>query len=99
MVQAMEAWFIADPDALSKFYGQGFQTNSIPRTSNIERIAKDNLEPSLKAATRRTTKGEYQKIQHSSELLQKIDVEKVRLASKHCDRLFTTIEEILNDSS
>ncbi|MDF0552275.1 DUF4276 family protein [Kamptonema sp. UHCC 0994] len=63
MVQAMEAWFIADVEALKKFYGQGFKENSIPKNLNVETIDKDSLEPSLKAATRDTkSKGEYHKI-------------------------------------
>lgn len=98
MVQAMEAWFIADIDALSQFYGQGFQVNSIPRTSNIENIPKDSLEPSLNAATRNTTKGEYQKIEHGWKLLGLINVQRVRTASVHCDRLFQTITEMIDDN-
>lgn len=57
MVQAMEAWFIADVETLKKFYGNGFKENSLPKTSNVEIITKDSLEPSLKNATRNTTKG------------------------------------------
>jgi hypothetical protein len=95
MVQAMESWFMADIETLSRFYGQGFQANSLPRNSNIEDIPKDRLEPSLKAATRPTQKGEYQKIKHGCELLKQIDVLTVRGASEHCDRLFQKIEEIL----
>jgi hypothetical protein len=83
MVQAMEAWFIADIDTLKKFYGQGFRETSIPRNLNVEKIDKDSLEPSLKEATRNTVKGEYQKIQHASELLELLNVTK-------CERLLTT---------
>lgn len=96
MVQAMEAWFIADIEALKKFYGQGFKENSIPKNPNVETIDKDSLEPSLKAATRDTkSKGEYHKIQHSSKLLEMLNVERVRTASYHCDLLFTTLTEII----
>ncbi|MBG1245556.1 DUF4276 family protein [Nostoc sp. NZL] len=91
MVQAMEAWFISDIATLKKFYGQGFKENAIPKNANVEIIDKDSLEPSLKAATRSTKKGEYQKIKHVSKLLELLDVDKVRKASPHCDRLFTTL--------
>jgi hypothetical protein len=91
MTQAMEAWFIADVEALSNFYGAGFHRNSLPRNPNVEQIAKTQLEPSLKAATRATQKGEYHKIRHASKLLEVISVEVVRGASRHCDRLFTTL--------
>ncbi|MBD2628869.1 DUF4276 family protein [Trichormus variabilis] len=91
MVQTMEAWFIADIETLKKFYGQGFKENAIPKNANVETIAKDNLEPTLKTATANTTKGEYHKIQHAYKLLELLDVDKVRQASPYCDRLFTTI--------
>ena len=92
MVQTMEAWFIADCATLKKFYGQGFKENAIPKNANVETIAKDNLEPTLKTATGRTTKGEYHKIKHASELLESLDVTQVRQASPYCDRLFNTLK-------
>ncbi|MBD2499621.1 DUF4276 family protein [Anabaena azotica] len=92
MVQAMEAWFIADVETLKKFYEQGFKENAISKNSNVEAVEKDRLEPSLKAATAKTTKGEYQKIQHAYKLLKLLDVSRVRQASPYCDRLFTTLE-------
>ena len=96
MVQAMEAWFMADIDTLKNFYGQGFKDNAIPKNRNVEMIEKDLLEPSLKAATRDTkSKGEYQKIQHASKLLEMLDVGKVRKASSECDRIFTTLTELM----
>lgn len=95
MVQTMEAWFIADIETLKKFYGQGFKENSMPRDLNVERIDKDSLESRLKVATRNTSKGEYQKIQHASKLLELLDVAKVRNAAPNCDRLFTTLTQIM----
>jgi hypothetical protein len=93
MVQAVEAWFIADVEALKEYYGQGFNKNPIPKNPNVENIEKDNLEPSLKNATRNTSKGEYHKINHASKLLELVDVAKVRQASPSCDRLFTTLTD------
>lgn len=98
MAQTMEAWFIADIDTLNKFYGQGFNETSIPKTTDVEKIDKDRLESALKAATRRTLKGEYQKIQHASQLLERLNVSKVRKAALHCDRLFITLAQIMNAS-
>jgi hypothetical protein len=91
MVQAMEAWLIADPETLARFYGQGFAANKLPRTQNVERIPKDDLEPALKLATRRTKKGEYHKTRHAFDLLAQIDPEKVRSRAPHCERLFRTL--------
>ncbi|MEG4250630.1 DUF4276 family protein [Microcoleus sp. Pol10D4] len=98
MVQAMEAWLIADIDTLKRFYGQGFKQNEIPKNINVETIEKDLLERSLKAASRDTkSKGEYQKIQHASKLLEMLDVDKVRKASSECDRIFTTLIKLMED--
>jgi hypothetical protein len=98
MVQAMEAWLIADIDSLKRFYGQGFKENAISKNTNVEKIEKDLLEASLKAATRDTkSKGEYQKIQHASKLLEMLDVDKVRKASSECDRIFTTLTKLMED--
>ena len=99
MVQAMEAWFMADIDTLKRFYGQGFKENAIPKNINVETIENDSLEPSLKAASRDTkSKGEYQKIQHASKLLEMLDVDKVRKASSECDRIFTTLTELMEQA-
>ena len=95
MVQTMEAWFIADIDALKAYYRQGFKVSGIPKTPHVETIAKDDLERILKIATANTSKKEYHKINHASELLGKIDANKVRQASPYCHRIFTTIKAIM----
>ncbi len=97
MVQSMEAWFISDIDALKKYYGQGFKENAIPKSQNVEKIPKDSLESSLKAASFNTTKGEYRKIQHAAKLLEMINVDKVRKASDYCDRLFSTLHQKMTE--
>ena len=97
MVQSMEAWFIADVEALKKYYGQGFKENAISKNQNVEKIPKDSLEPSLKTASCNTTKGEYRKIQHAAQLLGMIDVAKVRKASDYCDRLFITLTQKMTE--
>jgi hypothetical protein len=44
MVQAMEAWFLADREALAEFYGNGFSAQNLPGSpTNIEAIPKDDL--------------------------------------------------------
>jgi len=91
MVQTMEAWFIADLETLKKFYGAGFKENAIPKNREVETIDKEQLESSLKVATRNTTKGEYHKIQHASKLLALLEVDKVREVAPHCDRIFTIL--------
>ncbi len=92
MAQVVEAWLIADLETLEKYYGQGFQSNSIPKTKNIEDVSKQRLYSSLSAATRLTKKGEYHKIRHGPEILAKVDSSKARGRARHCERFFATLE-------
>lgn len=98
MVQIMESWFLADVEALKSFYGQKFNSKSVSKNKDIEKIPKSSVEISLDTATKETQKGIYceNKLKHSAELLSKIDVIKIRQRAKHCDRLFQTIEEIID---
>lgn len=95
MAPLMEAWLIADPDSMQRYYGPGFAMGALPQTTNVEQIAKGDLMDALRAATRRTTKGEYQKIGHGPELLARVDARRVRAVAPHCDRLFTMLETML----
>ena len=51
MVQAMEAWLVADRDALREYFGRGFDENRLPGQSDPEQIPKNRLESSLKDAS------------------------------------------------
>ncbi len=93
MVQTMEAWFMADVDAVAKFYGKKFNRNPIPRRNDIEDIPKSELEPALIKATKSTQKGSYKKIAHGAKLLALISPELVKQRSKHCDKLFKTLAD------
>ncbi|MGH2457745.1 MAG: DUF4276 family protein [Chloroflexota bacterium] len=96
MVQAMEAWLLADIECLKNYYGQLFEGNSIPpEGSDVESLSTDSLIDILEKATRHTRKGVYHKIRHASELLEKIDATKVRQSSAHCDRLFTVMSDVI----
>jgi hypothetical protein len=88
MVQAMEAWFLADRKALAEFYGDGFLANSLPGSpTNVEAVPKDDLEPSLRHASKPTkTKGEYHKVKHGFALLALINPVRVANASPHATR-------------
>jgi uncharacterized protein DUF4276 len=92
MVQTVEAWLVADPDALARFYGQGFQRGSLPKRQNVEEIAKGDLNRALDRATSRTQKGRYHKISHCADLLGLLDQNRVRSRARHCDLLFTALE-------
>ena len=43
MVQVMESWFLADADALSSFYGQGFRKQALPQNPNVEDVSKQDV--------------------------------------------------------
>jgi len=94
MVQTMEAWLLTDRENLANYYGSGFNAKSLPKTANVELVAKTQLSDALLAATKNTTKGPYHKTEHGFALLGSTDPAKAR-KSKHCDRLFTTIEKSL----
>jgi hypothetical protein len=92
MTQTMEAWIVADPDALRAYYGQDFNINILPKAQNLESVAKVEIAKALNKATTATQKGRYRKIWHASDLLRRIDVQKVRHRCPSSDRLFGTVE-------
>lgn len=93
MVQTMEAWFMADVDAIAKFYGKKFNQNPIPRRNDIEDIPKSELESALIKATKSTQKGYYKKIRHGAKLLALISPKLVKQRSEHCNKLFETLAD------
>ncbi|MBW4672708.1 MAG: DUF4276 family protein [Desmonostoc geniculatum HA4340-LM1] len=103
MVQTMEAWFIADIDALTVFYGEGFREDGIlqgmVRYHSVETVSKTTLKVWLETATRHTQKGKYHKTRHAPKLLALLNVARVRQASPYCDRLFTTLTTIMAASA
>lgn len=58
MVPFVEAWILTDPDALTKYFGRGFEKKGLP-TVGHDKLSKDKLEQALKQATRHCSKGEY----------------------------------------
>lgn len=98
MVQCMEAWIVADPEALSEYYGAGFKAAKLPVRTNLEEEPKAAVYSKLADATRGTSKGEYSqanhsKIRHAGRLLAMIDAAKV---AKRCPR-FATFSGWLGD--
>jgi len=98
MVQAMEAWFVADRAKLKDFYGRGFNDKQIPKDTDVERIEKPMLKSCLNKATRRTRQKRYSETDHAPKLLALIDAATVRRASRHCDRLFTTLAQQMGET-
>jgi len=99
MVQAMEAWIIADQEALATYYGDGFNPNPLPKNPNVESISVPELVAALEVATQNTKKQKYHKTRHAPDILAKIDYKIVCEKAPHCRRLFQTIEEIIGNQS
>ena len=93
MVQCMEAWFVADRQSLAAYFGKDFRAAALPARDNVESIAKDDLERTLKQATRSCSKGKgtYRKGRHSFDLLGRLDPSKVMEASTHARRLIDAL--------
>jgi len=91
MVELMEAWFLADPDALAAYYGDGFLRNAIGNSADVERVPKLDVVSRLKQATRSTTRGVYDKVKHAPHLLERLDGNRVRLRAEHCRQLFESV--------
>jgi uncharacterized protein DUF4276 len=85
MVELMEAWFLADPEALEGYYGNPFPRAYNPR---VEELPKADVLARLRDATRHTQKGPYHKTKHAPHILERIDPAKVRKAAPNCERLF-----------
>ena len=96
MVQTMETWIVADSEALSKYYGQGFGASKLPKATNLETVPKPTVERSLDEAIEPTQKGRYHKIRHASDLLKRIDAERVKIRCRHCQRLFDELGRIIS---
>jgi hypothetical protein len=96
MVQTVEAWLVADPNALADYYGHGFRCEVLPRRPDVEDIPKADLLPALERASQDTAKGRYRKIQHCAELLGRLDTAAVRQRASHCERLFVTLSALLS---
>ena len=91
MVQVMESWFLADRPTLARHFGQGFRESALPNQSKVEELPKQQVFDSLKAATRKSSAGAYDKGKHSFDVLGKIDPAKVRSVSPHAERLLNAV--------
>ena len=95
MVQCMETWFLADQEALGRFFGDGFNRGALAHRVSIEEVPKAEIERSLIAATRQCkTKGTYHKGRHSFEILALVNPVRVMGASLYARRFIDTLLKI-----
>jgi hypothetical protein len=97
MVQMMEAWFVADPEALEGYYRQGFRKSALPATDDVERLPKAQIKLAMKAATRDTGKRCYDKTRDAPQILEKIRPGEVKKRARHCARLFDAVKSIIDE--
>ena len=93
MVQCMEAWFVADRQSLSAYFGRDFKADALPARDDVEAIAKSDLERTLRQASSSCSKGAYRKGRHSFDLLGCLDPNKVIESSPHARRLIDTLRQ------
>lgn len=82
MVQAMEAWFIADRRALTNHFGNRFNADSLPNPRNSESIPPqgltDSINQALRASAARRGRRRYDKARDGARLLELLDESTVR---------------------
>ena len=93
MVQAMETWFLADRDALRKYFGARFRQNALKKWPDLEAVPKPTVLGALKRATAKCTK-HYAKGKVSFELLAHIDPDLVATACPHAKALLNRLRQL-----
>jgi hypothetical protein len=82
MVQAMEAWFVADPQSLRRRFGQSYTTGHLPSPQSAETVSAADLLTGIRRGLPQSRRRRgYDKVSDGVELLRLIDVEVV---SQHC---------------
>jgi len=84
MVIEMEAWFLADREAMVTFYGDTLRESSLPKSNSVESLSRDKIWQAIRESTVNSVKGEYHKTRHGGELLGLLDPERVAARAWHC---------------
>ena len=87
MVQAMEAWFIADPQALINHFGQDFGIKALPSPQNAESVSPSDLTTAIREGLRNSGRRRYDKVTDGMKLLQLVDHVELRRYCRHFQRL------------
>ena len=98
MVQLMETWFVADIQALKRFYGQGLREAQLLIKRDMERVPKKDVLRWLEHATKATQKGKYDNVDHATHLLGLIDPDLVQKVCPNCRRISETFHARLRES-
>jgi hypothetical protein len=94
MVQVMESWFLADPEFLGGYFGNGFSRAALPSRNNLEEIPKQDVYSSLENAAKKTKKQRYHKTRDGFPILAGISPDLVRRSSPQAESLLSTLEQV-----
>lgn len=73
MIVCMETWFLADREALKRFYHDCWRDNALPQLPDLEKVNKADVFAKLALATAGCGKKSYAKGKRSYEMLKVID--------------------------
>ena len=93
MVQVMETWFLADQNALSRYFGAPFRENALRQWPDLESVSKDDVIDALDRATAECPR-RYAKGTVSFELLEQIDPARVEAKCPHANALLERLRNI-----
>lgn len=86
MVQVMETWFLADRDALRRYFGRQFLENVLENWTDLEHVPKVTVLQALRRATSRC-RSPYSKGKVLFELLAQVNPARVEAACPHAEKL------------
>lgn len=90
MVECMEAWIVADLNAMRGHYGRALQESALPARADVEQVPKRDLYEALGKATRQA--GDYGKGSDAFALLAAIDPAVLRKACPWAKRFFVELD-------
>lgn len=93
MVQVMETWFLADRDALRKYFGPKLNENVFVEWPDLEAVPKITILKTLEKATA-SCKTNYAKGQTSFEVLARVDPAEVEKRCPHARQLLTRLRNL-----
>ena len=93
MVQIMETWFLADREALRKYFGAKLKDKAFKIWPNLEDVPKHQVFEALKAATALCKKN-YSKGKISFDLLAQVDPFRVENACPHAKALLEKLRAV-----
>ena len=93
MVQVMETWFLADREALRRFFGPSLNENHFSQWPDLEAVPKDTVLNAMEMSTANCQRP-YSKGRVSFQLLGEISPGLVAAACPHADQLLTYLRAL-----